>query len=171
MTLTQVGATFSCPQPYCPELLPSNKRCNGTALLIGDRVEVELYHEQAVGQPPFIEVPCKPWYRLFSGELLGYYHETGKLVGFASPTLEFLDREVAIPLLENLSLMTTLDAAEVGCSPRYLEKLRNLGQGPKFWRVAEGQFIFEVWYDRKDVEAYAAERRGGYRKRKGDQKA
>ena len=165
-----ISKILKTPEPYRPDLLPSNRFCHGAITVIRDFVWAELYHDQPIGQPPFVEVVCKPERKFFTGELFGYSHDTSGLVGFASPTLEFLSEEDAIVLRAEIIPMLTFEAAEaLGYSARYLAKLRNLGQGPKFWRVAEDQEIYEVWYDRKDVDAYAlerksrAERRGGRR--------
>ena len=70
-------------------------------------------------------------------------------------------------------LFSTRQAAEMlKLSPRYLEKLRRQGEGPKFWRIAEGTYPYQIWYELRDIEAYAEEqknrpeRRGGRREHK-----
>ena len=160
------------PEPYRPDALPANKRCYGSITIVRGFAQAELYHDQPIGEPPFIEVPCEPFHRIFTGEPIGYMHETSKLVGFASPTLEFLSQKDTLKLRGDIEPMKTWEAAEVlGYSVRYLEKLRQRGEGPKFWRVAEDQEIYEVWYDRSDIKDFVeerktrSERRGGRRER------
>ena len=162
------------PEPYRPDLLPINKSCRGAITIVRAYAQAELYHDQPIGEPPFIEVPCEPSRKFFTGELMGYEHRTSWLVGFVSPTLEFLNQEDTLKLWNNLEPLLTWEAAEtLGYSARYLEKLRQRGQGPKFWRVAENQEIYEVWYNRRDIEDFTEERkarperRGGRRKRSG----
>lgn len=74
--------------------LLERERCGGNGrqdmqCINWDSVPVECVTGQY--SPNDKQVPCIPFRCLFSGELLEYYHETDKLVGFASSTLEFLD--------------------------------------------------------------------------------
>lgn len=155
--------------PYPQEISLINRRCHGK-INVRRRsygyTQTERFHEYPLGQPPFIEVPiCYNF-----GPI---HYTTSELVGFISPTIEFLGEGGTYDLLDSLSeLYTTEQAAEILCrSPRYLEKLRRNGDGPKFWRIAEGTFIYEVLYELRDLEDYAEEiknrpeRRGGHRER------
>ena len=156
--------------PYPLEVSLIDRRCHGK---ISIRVrssgwtQTERFHDQPVGQPPFVEVQT---YRFFNM----YYYDTKFLTGFISPTIEFLGEERTYDLLNSLDVVfSTRQTAEMlKLSPRYLEKLRRLGEGPKFWRIAVGFGHYQIWYELRDIEAYAEEqkirpeRRGGRRERK-----
>ena len=155
--------------PYPTEISLIDRRCRGkinTRLHGYGYTQTELFHEAPIGEPPYIEVKIKP---LFST----YHYDNCDLVGFISPSIEFLGKQGTLNLLDSLGeLFTTVEAAEMlKRSPRYLEKLRRQGEGPKFWRIAEGTFSYTVLYERCDIESYADERkvrpekRGGRRNR------
>ena len=154
--------------PYPLEATLIDQCCHG---MINLRVrsyghtQTKRFHELPVGQPPFIEVQT---YRFFSSD----YYDTSHLIGFISPTIEFLGEERTYDLVDTLQgkLFSTRQTAEMlKCSPRYLEKLRRQGKGPKFWRIAEGSYPYMVWYELHDIEVYyeelktRPERRGGRR--------
>ena len=155
--------------PYPLEVSLVDRCCHGKITVQVRSIgctQTERFHNPPVGQPPFIEVST---YRFGNSE----YYDTNHLVGFISPTIEFLGEEGTYDLLNSLGEMfSTRQAAEIlKLSPRYLEKLRRLGEGPKFWRIAEGGCYYQVWYELRDIEAYAGEqrtrpeRRGGRRER------
>jgi len=153
--------------PFPLEVSLIDRQCHGK---INIRVrnygytQTERFHDQPIGQPPFIEVST---YHFGNSE----YYDTNHLVGFVSPTIEFLGEERTHDLLNSFGdmFLTRRTAEMLKLSPRYLEKLRRLGEGPKFWRIACGGFYYQVWYELRDIEVYAEEqktrpeRRGGRR--------
>ena len=156
--------------PYPLEVSLVDRQCRGK-INIRRRsygyTQTERFHEHPLGEPPFIDV--QTYY--FCGS---YHYDTHQLIGFISPTIEFLGEQGTHYLLDLLGELFTTEQAALLLrrSPRYLEKLRRHGEGPKFWRIADGTYPYEVFYELRDIENYAEaiknrpERRGGSRKHK-----
>lgn len=165
------------PPAYRSFVHPSDRRCKGRLARkrsCRNHTEGERYFELPTGRPPFVEVRTVQATNFLTGEPSGsWMFLTEGLVGFIDPFTEFLAVDEVLGLFDSLELLTTKQAGEVlGCSARYLEKLRRLGRGPRFWRIADGCFSYSVRYERLDLDAYALEkttrpeRRGGRRDRR-----
>ena len=155
----------SHPLPPYPTTVHLSDRCCHGKIHIRRQgygfTQTEFFHDQPIGRPPFIEVPIERSVT-FYGEAV-YSYKTYGLVGFISPTIEFLGEKGTYDLLDKLETLEFFQAKEaaamLGHSARYLEKLRRQGTGPKFWRIADGCFVSSVWYELRDIEAYLEERK------------